>query len=321
MPTTTDRRMATRALPPLAEHDAAAIERFLDAAWAERGLSPAALAAYRADLQGLARWLRTRTPAVALAAADRAALFDYLAMRAAAGYKPRSNARLLASLRAFYAHCLRLRLREDDPSALLLPPKLPRLLPRALSEAQVDALLATPDPATPAGLRDRAMLELMYACGLRVSELVGLPGTAVNLRQGVLRVTGKGGRDRLVPLGEESRHWLQRYLQEARPALARAGRDATQAVALFLDGKGQAPSRQAFWALVKRHAAAAGIDPKRISPHVLRHSFATHLLNHGADLRALQLLLGHGSLSTTQIYTLVAREHLKSLHARHHPRA
>ncbi len=321
MSTTADRRRIARSLPPLADEDAIAIERFLDAAWAEQGLSPAALAAYRSDLQGLARWLQTRRPSPQLAIAARSDLFDYLAMRSDAGYKPRSNARLLSTLHAFYAHAVRLRLRKDDPCALLHPPRLPRLLPKALSEAQVSALLETPDIGTPAGLRDRAMLELMYACGLRVSELVDLPATAPNLRQGVLRVTGKGGKDRLVPLGEESQHWLQRYLRESRPALLTGLRDAGIAQSLFVDGKGLAPSRQSFWALVKRHAAAAGIDPVRVSPHGLRHSFATHLLNRGADLRALQMLLGHASLSTTQIYTLVAREHLKSLHARHHPRA
>jgi integrase/recombinase XerD len=256
-----------------------------------------------------------------MALAARSDLFDYLAMRSDAGYKPRSNARLLSTLHAFYAHAVRLRLRSDDPCALLQPPHLPRLLPKALSEAQVSALLETPDAGTPAGLRDRAMLELMYACGLRVSELVDLPATAPNLRQGVLRVTGKGGKDRLVPLGEESQHWLQRYLRESRPALLAGLRDAAVAQSLFVDAKGQAPTRQSFWTLVKRHAGAAGIDPARVSPHGLRHSFATHLLNRGADLRALQMLLGHASLSTTQIYTLVAREHLKSLHARHHPRA
>lgn len=321
MSTTADRRRIARSLPPLADEDAAAIERFLDAAWAEQGLSPAALSAYRSDLQGLGRWLLTRPAAPRLALAARSDLFDYLAMRSAAGYKPRSNARLLSTLHAFYAHAVRLRLRRDDPCALLQAPHLPRLLPKALSEAQVSALLESPDAATPAGLRDRAMLELMYACGLRVSELVGLPATAINLRQGVLRVTGKGGKDRLVPLGEESQHWLQRYLRESRPALLSGLRDAAIAQALFVDAKGLAPTRQAFWALVKHHAAAAGIDPGRVSPHGLRHSFATHLLNRGADLRALQMLLGHASLSTTQIYTLVAREHLKSLHARHHPRA
>ena len=321
MSTTADRRRIARSLPPLGDADARAIERFLDAAWAEQGLSPAALAAYRSDLQGLGRWLQGRPATPPLILAARSDLFDYLAMRSQAGYKPRSNARLLSTLHAFYARAVRWRLRHDDPCALLHPPRLPRLLPKALSEAQVSALLETPDVGTPAGLRDRAMLELMYACGLRVSELVDLPATAPNLRQGVLRVTGKGGKDRLVPLGEESQHWLQRYLRESRPALLAGLRDATVAQSLFVDGKGQAPTRQAFWALVKRYAAAAGIDPARVSPHGLRHSFATHLLNRGADLRALQMLLGHASLSTTQIYTLVAREHLKSLHARHHPRA
>ncbi len=302
-------------MPPLAAADDAAIERFIDAIWAERGLSQATLAAYRRDLQGLARWRGS------LAGIDRQALFDYLAMRAKSGYSPRSNARLQSTLHAWFASCVQRGERSDDPSALLQPPTLPRLLPKALSEAEIEALLAAPDLESPAGLRDRAMLELMYACGLRVSELVNLPATAVNLRQGVLRVMGKGSKERLVPLGEESRHWLQRWQAEARPALLKTAREPSKAVALFVDANGQALTRQAFWALVKRSAAVAGIDPKRISPHGLRHSFATHLLNHGADLRALQMLLGHASLSTTQIYTLVARENLKSLHARHHPRA
>ena len=317
---TADRRQLTRRLPPLDGQDALAIERFLDAAWAGQGLAPATLAAYRGDLQAAARWLRAER-GVALAQAQAPQLFDYLAMRAAAGFRPRSTARLLSCLRAFYARCVQDGARGDDPLALVQAPRLPRLLPKALSEAQVAALLEAPDVATPEGLRDRAMLELMYACGLRVSELVGLPGTALNLRQGVLRVTGKGSKDRLVPLGEESRHWLERYMREARPVLLAGVRDAVGIEALFIAAGGGAPTRQQFWSLVKRHAAAAGIDPARISPHGLRHSFATHLLNHGADLRALQLLLGHSSLSTTQIYTLVAREHLKSLHARHHPRA
>jgi integrase/recombinase XerD len=315
MSSVADRRQLARSLPPLADADAVAIERFIDAIWAEHGLSAATLDAYRRDLQGLARHRGS------LAGIDREALFDYLAMRTRAGYSARSNARLLSSLRAYFASCLRRGERSDDPTALLRPPKLPRLLPKALSEAEIEALLAAPDLETDAGLRDRAMLELMYACGLRVSELVGLPATAVNLRQGVLRVTGKGSKERLVPLGEESRHWLQRWMAEARPAMSRVLRDPSKAVALFVDAKGLPLTRQAFWKLVKRSAAAAGIDPSRISPHGLRHSFATHLLNHGADLRALQMLLGHGSLSTTQIYTLVAREHLRSLHARHHPRA
>ena len=316
MSTPAERRRLALSLPPLAETDAAAIERFIDAIWAEHGLSAATLDAYRRDLQGLARQRGT------LAGIDRKALFDYLALRTQAGYSSRSNARLLSSLRAYFAFCVRRGERTDDPTALLQPPKLPRLLPKALSETEIEALLAAPDVQAVTGLRDRAMLELMYACGLRVSELVGLPATALNLRQGVLRVLGKGGKERLVPLGEESRHWLQRWLQEARPAMLKVlGGDASKAIALFVDGKGLPLTRQAFWVLVKRCAAVAGIEPRRISPHGLRHSFATHLLNHGADLRALQMLLGHSSLSTTQIYTLVAREHLRSLHAPHHPRA
>ena len=320
MPSAADRRQLSRSLPPLADEDAAGIERFLDAAWAEHGLSRATLSAYRADLQGLARWLRAagRPP---LAQARREDLFGYLAMRAEAGYTPRSTARLLSCLRAHFAHALRSGTRTDDPCALLQPPTLPRLLPKALSEAQVAALLDAPDVATPTGLRDRAMLELMYAAGLRVSELVGLPAAALNLRQGVLRVAGKGGRERLVPLGEESRHWLERYLRDARPPLLAGLRQPAAVQPLFVQPGGDAPSRQAFWALVKRCAVAAGIDPAKISPHGLRHSFATHLLNHGADLRALQMLLGHSSLTTTQIYTLVARDRLRSLHAQHHPRA
>jgi len=314
MPSIAERRRIARSQPPLADADAVAIERFIDAIWAEQGLSAATLEAYRRDVQGLARHRGS------LEGVARADLFDYLAARTAAGYTARSNARLLSSLRAYFAHCIRRGERSDDPVALLQPPTLPRLLPKGLSEPEVDALLAAPDITTPLGLRDRAMLELMYACGLRVSELVGLPATAVNLRQGVLRVVGKGSKERLVPLGEESRHWLQRWLLDARPALLRGSRQASTATPMFVDAKGAAPTRQAFWALVKRCAAIAGIDPVRISPHGLRHSFATHLLNHGADLRALQMLLGHSSLSSTQIYTLVAREHLRSLHARHHPR-
>ena len=316
MPSTTpaERRQRSLQRPPLRAADGDAIDGFLDALWAESGVARQTLDSYRRDLEGLARWLDGRGGG--LAAVDRAALFDYLAARTADGYSARSNARLLTALRAFFAHLRRRGLRADDPVALIDPPRLPRSLPKAVGEGEVEALLAAPDIETPDGLRDRAMLELMYACGLRVSELVGLPATAVNLRQGVLRVTGKGGRERLVPLGEEAQYWLERYLAEARPLLA--GRRALPS--LFLTASGEPPTRQRFWAIVKRCAAAAGLDPSRLSPHGLRHSFATHLLNHGADLRALQMLLGHSSLSTTQIYTLVAREKLKQLHARHHPR-
>ena len=312
--TPAERRTQAMAQPPLPDADATAIHGFLDAIWAESGLSRQTLDSYRRDLEGIARWREGKGGG--LPAADRAVLFDYLAWRSRSGYSPRSNARLLSALRAFFAHRVRTGARADDPTALLDPPKLPRSLPKALGESQIDALLAAPDVTSPLGSRDRAMLELMYACGLRVSELFNLPAIAVNLRQGVLRVTGKGSKERLVPLGEEAQHWLERYLATARPQLA--GKRAL--APLFLNTNGEAPTRQQFWQLVKRYASVAGIDPVRISPHGLRHSFATHLLNHGADLRALQMLLGHSSLSTTQIYTLVAREQLKQLHAKHHPR-
>ena len=314
MPTPTDRRLAARHLPPLADADAAVIEAFLDAIWAEHGLAQATLAAYRSDLQALAR----QHPGIA--GLPREALFAHLSQRAQQGYSPRSTARLLSGLHAFYAHAVRCGLRADDPSALLQAPTLPRLLPKALSESQVAALLEAPNSSTPTGLRERAMLELMYACGLRVSELVTLASTAVNLRQGVLRVRGKGNKERLVPLGEESSHWLARYLDSARPQLLAGVRQPAGVAVLFVSERGDALSRQAFWVLVKRYAVMAGINPSQISPHGLRHSFATHLLNHGADLRALQMLLGHSALATTQIYTLVARERLQDLHARHHPR-
>ena len=301
-------------LPALGAADAQLIDRHLDAVWAETGLSPASRESYRRDLAGLARW-RDRDGELASTGAD--ALSAYLAWRSHQGYSPRSNARLLSALRGFFAWCQRQRLRVDDPTSLLGSPTLPRLLPKALTESPVAALLAAPAVDTPDGLRDKAMLELMYATGLRVSELVGLPAQAVNLRQGALRVTGKGSRERLLPMGEEAQHWLERYVAHARPQLIGKGRAPT---ALFVDARAEPLTRQQFWATVKRTAAAAGVDPARVSPHGLRHSFATHLLNHGADLRALQMLLGHSSLSTTQIYTLVAREKLKQLHRMHHPR-
>ncbi len=314
-PTTpAERRRQAMAQPALADADAGLIAAFLDAVWAEHGLAKPTLASYRRDLEGFARWRGGRNGA--LADTDPAALYDYLQWRSRQQYSPRSTARLLSSLRAFHAWQLRRGARQDDPTALLEPPRLPRLLPKALSESQIEALLAAPDDSTDVGLRDRAMLELMYACGLRVSELANLAISAVNLRQGVLRVTGKGNRDRLVPLGDEARHWVERYLAHARPRLAGDQlRDA-----LFLEPSANALTRQQLWQLVKRYAAVAGVDPGKVSPHGLRHSFATHLLNHGADLRTLQMLLGHSSLSTTQIYTLVAREKLKQLHATHHPR-
>jgi len=313
--TPAERRQHAQGLPPAADADSARIARFLERLWGESGLSRQTLDSYRRDLDGFARWLPGN--GLDLAGVQRQHVFDYLAARTAQNYAARSNARLLSSLRAYYAQQLRLGEMKHDPTALIDPPKLGRSLPKALSESEVDALLDAPDLEAPAGLRDRAMIELMYAAGLRVSELVNLPTVAVNLRQGVLRVMGKGSKERLVPMGEEAQHWLERYLAEARPALA----GKRNLAPLFLTAGGEALSRQQFWVTVKRLAARAGIDPAKVSPHGLRHSFATHLLNHGADLRALQMLLGHSSLSTTQIYTLVAREGLKRLHQQHHPRA
>lgn len=313
--TPADRRLQAQALPPASDGDRERIDRFLERLWGEAGLSRTTLDSYRRDLDGLARWLGQRS--LDLAQVQRQTLFDYLAERTTQGYAARSNARLLSTLRAYYAQQLRLGAMGQDPTALLDPPKLRRSLPKALSESQVEAMLTAPDLTNPAGLRDRAMIELMYAAGLRVSELVGLPTVAVNLRQGVLRVMGKGSKERLVPMGEEAQHWLEKYLAEARPALA----GKRSLAPLFLSAGGEAVSRQHFWGTVKRLAAVAGVDPATVSPHGLRHSFATHLLNRGADLRALQMLLGHSSLSTTQIYTLVAREGLKKLHQQHHPRA
>lgn len=303
----------------IAAEDRELIEFFLERAWSELGLADNTLASYRLDLEGFARWLGAH--ASSLARAGREELFRYLGERGAKGgasgkgYKARSNARLLSSLRHFYRAMVRDGRIGADPTLLLDAPKLPRSLPKALAESEIEGLLHAP-AETPIGLRDRAMLELMYASGLRVSELVGITSAQVNLRQGVLRVVGKGGKERLVPLGDEAAHWLDRYVAEARPELLKGGRSD----ALFVSNRRAAMTRQMFWTLVKKHALTAGIPAKRISPHGLRHSFATHLLNHGADLRALQLMLGHSSLSTTQIYTLVAKEGLKRLHERHHPR-
>lgn len=292
----------------------AAIDAFLDAIWAEHGLSDHTLAAYRADLMALARWLGPRGKRVEQA--DRADLLASLSHRVAAGARPRSTARLLSSLRRFYRNLLRDGRRADDPTARIDSPKLGRPLPDTLSETDVETLLSAPDTETDLGLRDRAMLELIYATGLRVSELVGLRVDQVNLRHGVVRTLGKGSKERLVPLGEEASAWVERYLAGARPALL-AGRGVCDD--LFVTRRGAAMTRQAFWHLIRRYASQAGIR-KHLSPHTLRHAFATHLLNHGADLRVVQMLLGHSDLSTTQIYTHVARARLKELHGQHHPR-
>lgn len=299
----------------VAPQDAALIAAFLERAWSELGLADNTLASYRLDLAACARWLAAR--GLLLTMASRADLQTLLAERSGGErpFSPRSNARLLSSLRHFYRQLVREGAIVDDPTLLIDAPKLPRGLPKALSEQEIERLLQAP-PDTPLGLRDRAMLELMYATGLRVSELVGIVAAQVNLRQGALRVLGKGGKERLVPLGDEAAHWLARYVADARPALLKGGRSE----ALFVSNRRAAMTRQMFWTLVKKHALSVGIAASRISPHVLRHSFATHLLNHGADLRALQMMLGHSSLSTTQVYTLVAKEGLKRLHERHHPR-
>ena len=311
---------------PQKPSDIAVVADFLERAWSELGLAQNTLSSYRGDLEGFARWLAARGGEVATA--KREDVYGYLAQRGREGYSARSNARLLSALRHFYRLQLRLGRSEVDPTAQVELPKLPRSLPKALSEAQIDALIAAPDVDSPAGLRDRAMIELLYATGLRVTELCTLEIEQVNLRQGVLRVRGKGNKERLVPIGDEAQHWLSKYLADGyRPLVAgeARGRGRTgspaPARALFIGPNRTEVTRQTFWSAIKRHAVTAGIYSSKISPHVLRHSFATHLLNHGADLRAVQMLLGHANLSTTQIYTLVAREGLKRLHAQHHPRA
>jgi len=290
------------------------IEQFLDAIWMERGLSENTLAAYRNDLSGFARWL-TKQQNTCLMTARRDQVQAYLAHRVTGKASPRSTARLLSTLRRFYAWLRRENRISEDPTALIEAPKLGRPLPKTLTESEVEALLAAPNIEILLGLRDRTMLEVLYASGLRVSELVNLSATQVNLQQGVIRVTGKGNKERLVPLGDEAVSWLERYLREARNSLL----NGHPCDALFVTQRREAMTRQAFWYMIKRHAHNAGIE-KDLSPHTLRHAFATHLLNHGADLRVVQMLLGHSDLSTTQIYTHVARARLKDLHARHHPR-
>ena len=299
--------------PGAFESEQAEIERFTDALWMERGLSRNTLDAYRNDLAGFARWLLSQRRT--LCTAQRTDLLDYLSARVVAGARPRSTARLLSALRRFYRYQVREGRLTEDPSVRIDAPRIGRPLPDSLSEQEVDLLLDAPEVDDTLGLRDRAMLELLYACGLRVSELVGLLPDQLGLAQGVVRVTGKGSKERLVPLGEAAVAWLQRYLAESRPRLCQ-GRAVRE---LFVSQQGRGMTRQTFWHRLRRYARRAGID-KQLSPHTLRHAFATHLLNHGADLRVVQMLLGHSDLSTTQIYTHVARERLKDLHARHHPR-
>ncbi len=298
----------------LQDHHRSELDRFVDALWLEHGLARNTLAGYRSDLAHFAAWLEARGGR--LPAATVADLAGYLAEFSRES-KPASQRRLLATLRRYYRLLLANREIAEDPTLLLDSPMPAERFPKTLSEAQVEALLGAPDTATPQGLRDRAMLEVLYAAGLRVSELVGLKVFAVGLNEGVLRIMGKGSKERLVPLGEIAAEWLQRYLAEGRPVLL-AGRHCDE---VFVTRLGAGMTRQMFWNIIKRHAMDAGIARERISPHTLRHAFATHLLNHGADLRVVQLLLGHADISTTQIYTHVARERLKQLHARHHPRA
>lgn len=286
------------------------IEQFLDALWMEKGLSDHTLAAYRRDLRQFSSGL-----GVSLLDASASSVQAYLGARLAAGVSARSVARQLSCLRSFYALQVREGRLSVDPTAQIESPKLGRPLPKSLSEADVEALLAAPDTQDTIGLRDRCMLEVLYATGLRVSELVGLTLSQVNLRQGVVRVFGKGSKERLVPLGNEAMNWLAIYAKDARPALM----NGIQSEVLFPSNRSQQMTRQTFWHRIKFCAAVAGID-KPLSPHTLRHAFATHLINHGADLRVVQLLLGHSDLSTTQIYTFVAQERMKQLHAEHHPR-
>jgi integrase/recombinase XerD len=289
------------------------LQPFLDSLWLESGLSKNTVAAYQRDLLGFSTWLSKFD--TDLVAATRNDILRYQNERMREGRKVRSEARLLSTLRRFYRYLLREEVRDSDPTAQLESPRLGKPLPKSLTEDEVDTLLNQPDDNKVLGLRDRTMLEVLYATGLRVSELVALTFEQVNLRQGLVRCIGKGNKERLVPLGEVAMDWLQRYMLESRPVLL----NGQLSEDMFPTRRGKAMTRQAFWYLIKRYAKQAEIE-KDLSPHTLRHAFATHLLNHGADLRVVQLLLGHSDLSTTQIYTHVAKERLKSLHAEHHPR-
>ena len=289
------------------------IDQFLEQLWLLDGLSDNSREAYRNDLQQFMAWLHERE--LGLLQVERGTLLDYLGWRLQQGYKASSTARFLSAVRRFYLQALEQGEINEDPSALVEMPKTTRSLPHTLTEADVEALLNAPDVGEPLGMRDRCMLEVLYACGLRVSELVGLRLDEISMRQGVVRVVGKGSKERLVPLGEQALDWLEQYLQQGRPLLL--GGKASDVV--FPSQRGQQMTRQTFWHRIKLHAQTAGIG-KHLSPHTLRHAFATHLLNHGADLREVQMLLGHSDLSTTQIYTHVAQARLQALHAEHHPR-
>ena len=288
------------------------IDDFIDTVWLEKGLSENTLSAYRQDLLTFTRWLKGRD----LDRADNILLLDYLAHRLKKGYSSRSTARALSSLRAFYSYLFVKSLIDKNPTDQIENPKLAHSLPKVLSEEDVKKLIESPETDTPLGLRDRAMLELLYASGLRISEMISLEVINLNLRQGLVRIIGKGEKERLVPIGEQAMDWIVKYQMQGRNRLLRENPGSPF---LFLSKRGDGMTRQAFWYRIKDYAKRAGVDPL-LSPHTLRHAFATHLLNNGADLRTVQLLLGHTTLSTTQIYTEVAKERMKKLHSEHHPR-
>jgi integrase/recombinase XerD len=291
----------------------AVIDKFLDAIWMERGLSANTLGAYRADLVSLRRWLADRD--VSLVYAARSDLLAFIAWRTEQGAKPRSTARQLSSFRRFYRFLLRESVIQEDPTIKIDMPRIGRSLPQSLTEGEVESLLAAPDVSDPLGHRDRTMLEVLYATGLRVSELINLKQSEINLGQGVIRVVGKGDRERLIPLGDEAQNWIHEFIGGPRTEILLE----RQTDYLFPTRRGDRMTRQAFWHIIKRYSKLAEIDSK-MSPHTLRHAFATHLLNNGADLRVVQMLLGHSDLSTTQIYTHVARARMKEIHTEHHPR-
>jgi integrase/recombinase XerD len=295
--------------------DQGIVEQFLDSMWMERGLSENTLASYRNDLVKLLQWMTANN--YRLDFISLSGLQEYQSWLSDCGYKQTSRARMLSAIRRLFQYLHREKIRSDDPSALLVSPKLPKRLPKDLTEDQVEALLNAPDTNDAIELQDKAMLELLYATGLRVTELVSLTMENISLRQGVVRVTGKGGKERLVPMGENAVEWIETFLQQGRSELL----GETTSDVVFPSKRARQMTRQTFWHRIKHYAVLAGIDTELLSPHVLRHAFATHLLNYGADLRVVQMLLGHSDLSTTQIYTHVATERLKQLHSEHHPRA
>jgi integrase/recombinase XerD len=290
------------------------IDNFIDALWSQKGLAPLTLSAYQQDLRKFSDWLLNQD--IELQCASQANIQSYLSQRFSSGASARSNARLLSTLKQYFRHLIKSGERKDNPTALISAPRVHQVLPQTLSEQDIAALLEAPDVETSYGLRDRCMFELMYSSGLRVSELVSLQLSQVNTRLGLVRLTGKGNKERVIPVGEEALFWLSRYIEQSRPLLVK---DKVLNDGLYLSSRGTAITRQAFWQHVKKYSLIAGIKTV-YSPHSLRHAFATHLLNHGADLRSVQMLLGHSSLSTTQIYTHIAQARLQSLHATHHPR-